>query len=408
LVDFNKLFEDHEALRRLTDPYGMKDAYSGGLLSLTEPSYNKAIQQVAEATRNLEIQNRVQQIAEASRIWDHQNQIKLVAEAAGTFHDQSSIQQALEASKILTVHDRMQQIAEATASFRIAKIDEVDRLATQALAHSSYSKLLESVDLNARMAAMHHPWLSDDPNRSSGAFAALQSIGAGLSTRLPFETEFTSTIRQSLGDWRDRFDPSMATLLNPTLRLGLYAERGFDFALTDFSEAAFSESVGLAGLELRVPGISDGEDLSEVEIGLRRNATAFDDIQRFEFRIRRFIESRMLRIGGEHWMKQRVPGEILERWREKKKIALKAGQPDCPLIDYADFTDYKIIIEQANNWRDCFAPCFDRKENVRESLQRLYPVRIAVDHTRFITRDDALMLLVETRRLLKAMEQAIG
>jgi Swt1-like HEPN len=94
---------------------------------------------------------------------------------------------------------------------------------------------------------------------------------------------------------------------------------------------------------------------------------------------------------------------MLEEWREKKEKALKAGQPEFALIQYADFSDYKVIIERADNWAKAFKPVFQRQDDVRESLQRLYPVRIATAHARPITREDALMLVVETTRLLKAI-----
>ena len=50
-----------------------------------------------------------------------------------------------------------------------------------------------------------------------------------------------------------------------------------------------------------------------------------------------------------------------------------------------------------------FKPVFGRAEDVRESFQRLFPVRITTMHARLITRDDELLLLVETKRVLKAI-----
>jgi hypothetical protein len=40
---------------------------------------------------------------------------------------------------------------------------------------------------------------------------------------------------------------------------------------------------------------------------------------------------------------------------------------------------------------------------VRESFQRLYPIRLDTMHARVIARDDELLLYVETRRLMKAV-----
>lgn len=50
-----------------------------------------------------------------------------------------------------------------------------------------------------------------------------------------------------------------------------------------------------------------------------------------------------------------------------------------------------------------FGELFQHKPSVEESFRRLYPVRICTMHARPITADDALFLLVEIKRLSKAM-----
>lgn len=72
------------------------------------------------------------------------------------------------------------------------------------------------------------------------------------------------------------------------------------------------------------------------------------------------------------------------------------------MIAYADFTDYVRVICKRDNW-NIFKPFFDREENVRESFQRLYPVRLDTMHARPITQDDELLLYIETRRLSKVI-----
>jgi len=46
---------------------------------------------------------------------------------------------------------------------------------------------------------------------------------------------------------------------------------------------------------------------------------------------------------------------------------------------------------------------FDRLENVQEFFQRLFPIRIATMHSRFITLDDELYPEFETCRVLRAI-----
>src|SRR2546423_1294881 len=267
-----KILREQELTRRLTDPYGLSDARSRGLLPSVEPPYSA-----------LMMQSRAD---DARRIWMDQNE--------------RQIERAAEA----------RQLAD---SFRYVQIDEINRLAKQALVTDSlHSKLLQSIDLQTRMATMHHPWLGHDVSKSALAFTEMQAIGVGLNTRPPFETELASAIRGSLGDWRETFEPPLATLLDATLRSGLYVERGFNAALTDFSEAAFSESAGLAGLDTLPEARADeGEELSDAKIGFRRNAAAFDRLQRFETEMRQFIERTMVRVFGDKWMKQQIPKVML-------------------------------------------------------------------------------------------------
>ena len=106
---------------------------------------------------------------------------------------------------------------------------------------------------------------------------------------------------------------------------------------------------------------------------------------------------------GKNWIKHRVSGEIRQLWKEKQKTAYENGEPQRPLIDYADFTDYEAIIARNDNWEEVFAPIFRRKTLVHESFQRLYPIRVCTMHARIITQDDELYLFTETQRLLKAM-----
>jgi hypothetical protein len=63
------------------------------------------------------------------------------------------------------------------------------------------------------------------------------------------------------------------------------------------------------------------------------------------------------------------------------------------------------IICRTDNWRQVFATFFNRPESVRESLQRLYPIRLDTMHARLITQDDELYLHVEVMRLFKGSKR---
>ena len=106
---------------------------------------------------------------------------------------------------------------------------------------------------------------------------------------------------------------------------------------------------------------------------------------------------------GVDWPKHRLSKELYEEWQKKKMKAEQEGRKEWPLIAYADFTDYERVICRRDNWRDIFEPFFHREESVRESFQRLHPIRLDTMHARPITQDDELLLYVETRRLVKVI-----
>jgi hypothetical protein len=54
-----------------------------------------------------------------------------------------------------------------------------------------------------------------------------------------------------------------------------------------------------------------------------------------------------------------------------------------------------------------FAVFFLRSESVRESFQRLYPIRLDTMHARRFPQDDELLLYVETRQMVKVIKKRL-
>lgn len=293
--------------------------------------------------------------------------------------------------------------------FRRPTSEEVFRLATEAIRNSSIvSRVFDEQErlsnLRARMEEMLNPWVNANmASASARAFADLQSIGKLVNQVNSFEASVAAMLRTSLGDWRDLISPPVESLANPSFRTSLYVERGFDQALTGFTAQAFDEGIKIA-LLWDSPDEEQAIDLSEVdENGYVRARIAFNVLQQFEIAVRRFIVEAMRATYGDEWARRQLPGDMYDKWQEKKKTARKAGEDERPLIEYADFTDYRLIIERKDNWDAVFRPIFGRAESVRESFQRLYPVRIATMHARIVTPDDHIFLMAETRRVLRAI-----
>ena len=182
---------------------------------------------------------------------------------------------------------------------------------------------------------------------------------------------------------------------NPESRISYYHSLGFDSKLTLFPSSAFEQSLMLVGLYSTIPQDYDTE-LEHEEEGIERDSYIYNILLRFERYIRNFIVKKMEEVVGPRWIRQRVSSEMSRIWRERQETARMNSEAECRLIDYADFTDYAKIIERNDNWNDVFKPYFGRREDMRESFQRLYPIRLCTMHARFITSDDQLLLLSET------------
>ena len=263
--------------------------------------------------------------------------------------------------------------------------------------------------LKGAIERMTQPWMHlEHASRSATGIAELLALGNGLSRFKPFETSLVESLRPSLGDWRDHIDFPQVALVDPITRIELYRDQGVDTVLTDFPVPAFHESAVIAGLDTQIDDElpHQTEDVNEEDFGFERAEKAFSELRRFERAVRKFIVEVMVDAFGVQWIKRQLPPNMREKWEEKRQTDIDAGNPEQPLIEYADFSDYRMIIERADNWKGVFKHVFQRPEDIRESLQRLNPVRIATMHSRIVTMEDELLLMVETKRVLKAIRSS--
>lgn len=326
---------------------------------------------------------------------------------AGVFGPDSPLQRELE---------RAQEVMERfETQFCLPEVCETARLMRE-LQKSPLAEALERYHqqtsvLRQAVERMQSPWLDvQERLQSLSGFTKLQGIGHAL-TKIPtFDVTFASALRVDLGDWRDRIHWPESIFEDLSKRAAFYEELGFDPALTDFPAPAFRESLDIAGVSRErpflvsvygppVPPSNDEEE----EVQLERTNLAHDWLLRLETQVRQFIDERMKEAYGVDWPKHRLPKDLYDKWREKKATAESAGAREWPLIAYADFTDYEGVICKRDNWREVFATYFGRPESIRESFQRLYPVRLDTMHARPITQDDELLLYVETQRLIKVI-----
>ena len=296
--------------------------------------------------------------------------------------------------------------------FRVPTVSEAFGLLSE-FKTSSFANLLprdaDFLGLKEVIGQMRSPWLdAEKAMESVSGLAKLQSVADGLRIMPPFGKPFEVRLRESLGDWRDPITWPPNIFSDFHARFALYEERGFDTTLTNFPAPAFEESLRLTDL-YREPPSSISRYAPPVpaidveERDFKRTNEGHDHLQRFETHIRQFMDQIFTAEYGPGWEKHRLPNNMHDNWHAKKKKDLEDGAKDWPLVCYADFTDYVLVITKRDNW-PLFARFFKRMDSVRESFQRLYPIRLSTMHARVISESDALYLTVETRRLLSSIK----
>lgn len=388
---------------------------------LNSPAYANAIEaaaraekQMAEAVRAFQNNSSIEQMLKSVRI--HQ---KLAREALGPMWE-------LRNAGILDLDSpwrpdmdlARQAVEDFHARFRLPEITETARLLaefrTSPLSEALARSAEETSSLQRAVESMRTPWLdAHEAMRSIAGLAKLQGIGHALRSMPAFDESLSAALRTDLGDWRDLITWRPEIFTDLTARSDFYVSLGFNPALTNFPLPAFEQSLDIAGLRSELPRSDRSHEAppsesDDEERGLVRTNAAHDRLQKLERLLRKFIDEHMARAFGVGWAKHRMPNGLYEQWREKKRKAELAGAEERPLIEYADFTDYSQVICRADNWREVFGPFFFRPESVRESFQRLHPIRMDVAHSRLITQDDELLLQVEATRLVKVIRKWQG
>jgi hypothetical protein len=313
-----------------------------------------------------------------------------------------------------TMLEAQQMSRDLGAMFRLPEAVEAARLLASiqggAVAAFAREHAKHSLDRQRSLEAIATPWLNKlDAAKSVAGMLELQGIGRALRTTMGFDPRLTAALRSDLGDWRDKITFPESVFVDPVARIDFYVDRGFNSALTDFPEPAFHqflEDAGLdgEGLDLEVFGqvIQPSADPEE-EVGLQRTNKCHDRLQRFERQLRQFIDDAMTAQYGPDWPRKRLAPKLYEDWEFKKRRAESNGIV-LTLIEVADFTDYETIICKQDHWREVFEFRFKKKESVRESLQRLQPIRLAAMHARIVTKEDELFLIAEVVRLFSAIK----
>lgn len=322
----------------------------------------------------------------------------------------------MDSIRNLAIHDmRMPSIPNSllTVSSGFSGFSHIDGITKAGAIQSLYTKIasfdhIAESRLLYAAEAMRSPWAVDHLGRSLGVLHSYLEIGRYAGSSSPFGFESSAYLRSRLGDWRDEGD--IPALDNAQVRSDFYIERGFDDELTDAPDEVVEAQLEVSELTTNWPALFEIEVFvgqEPAEIVRRRRERAAAHILTFELYVREFIGRVMSKAFGPTWWRSRLPNGLLEEWIEKRDKAVASGQPEEPLLSYADFSDYTRIVCRMDNFREVFAAFFHQVEDVRETFRRLGPIRNAAFHTRLILPIDEITLFAETKRVFYATYSAV-
>lgn len=257
-------------------------------------------------------------------------------------------------------------------------------------------------------------WLNElDGVASMQRILNLRDLGSTLNENEAFSPTCSHNLRKLLGDWRDEITWPKAIWTDLEARMSFYEELGFDINLTSFPSSAFQEILDDTGIKPDQPDLSHAyayELFVQPSMNLReermldRTMKANSWIEHLECLLRHFIDHTMTKVHGSAWPARRLPKEKVTAWEKLSQQLKQHTTRTFPILAFLQFTDYEMMICQEDNWNEVFYSIFKSREYLRESLQRLYPIRNDAMIGRPITKQDELLLYVETKRLIGAIE----
>ena len=259
-------------------------------------------------------------------------------------------------------------------------------------------------------------WLNElDGIASMQRVVNLRDLGSTLNENEPFSPACADDLQKLLGDWRDEITWPKVIRTDLGARMSFYEELGFDINLTCVPSSAFQEILDATAIKPDQPDpvqayeyfVQTSINLCEERM-LARTMKACSWIERLETQLRHFIDHAMTKVYGIDWIERRFPKQTVTNWEKTNQRIKELTTLTLQRLAFSQFTDYELVICQEDHWNEVFRSVFKNREYLRESLQRLYPIRNDTMIGRPITNQDELLLYVETNRLISAMEAADG
>jgi hypothetical protein len=199
---------------------------------------------------------------------------------------------------------------------------------------------------------------------------------------------------------------------NPLERERYYRDQQVDDGLIDGNNAATVETLIESGVvEGRLTragtmtAVIEAGPIKLRIIASRTKSSAFIAITDFEIALRAFVSAKLKVVAGPNWFKERVPGDVIGRAKNRRREALRAGEVHLPLIHYTDLGDLIGVILRKDNWSELFEAVFGHAEWLRVDLERLNAHRRPTMHARPIEPVQLCEIVFTIRRLSNWIER---
>jgi hypothetical protein len=275
-------------------------------------------------------------------------------------------------------------IAKATAGFT----------ATAPLADAALGGRFAGLDVTSTKMSLFAGAIDVLGPRAGGSQAAYAALLGG----------YSSTELLDLPYWRD-----------PRERARYYRDQDVDDGLIDADNAAtvavLIDSGVVEGQRTRAGTMTAVVEAGQVKLRItasRPKMGAFGAIDSFENALRAFVSTKLEALAGPKWFKQRVPGDVVTRAKERRREAIRAGEAHLPLIHYTDLGDLIAVILRKDNWSELFEAVFDRAEWLKVDIERLNANRRPTMHSRPVDPVQLCEIVFTIRRLVGWMERDGG
>ena len=254
--------------------------------------------------------------------------------------------------------------------------------------------------------------IGDTLSKLSVFAGAIDTIGA-------FSPASSAAVGSLLGEWQTRPDLPDEFWHRRSVRQRYYEEAEVDRGLIDTRNTEIVEVLVESGLVegqvrgKRVTAVIEAGPLSVEVSASRTRIGTYRAITGFEIAMRGLVRQVLVQAQidtGENpdaWFKQRVPGDIIQRAKERKADAERAGEQTADLIAFVDLGDLIPIVTLKKNW-PVFQPIFGNAEDFRVDMRRLNAIRRPAMHSRSIDPVQFTEMVIVIDRISSMIRGSFG